>query len=623
MQCVHELVVTIGVLHLSHYKYLPFLQVRLFDLSSSGFMFRRSLHRQESRVLSIAWHPSGEHLVTGGMDSTLRIIGVSSALCMQRISLDDYKEKSTLVWDVKFIDNSSVVTADSLGKVQVWDYKYGTLEGTFNHHLADVLTLTVQAGENGNTSVFASGVDSKIVKMSRISTEEGSKGTEWKWILSGQNRPHQHDVSSLDISSTGLLASGGIEGQLVITNCNHLNYSTYIKQQPFPCMARHLKVAEKGNMLLCQDVSAVSIWRISEHCLAPSSMTNTKKRETSHKIQIPTSKPSFDFNPSVEKHTPLCLLQLKANPPHNILSSAISEDGTLMAVSNCDEMWVYGFNARTLQLRLLTNLQCPSFAMHFMPKQQEIILATIHDGLKRAIIDTCGCIEAALVLGKGTEQVKNFELSGDGQLLAAITRRWRVLVVDLVTGSLVAKLPKLQSLPVVCTFNPAKPELLVFAGGESRELFVYSVVDDCLKCFGRVRKGVKGEVYEGRTKLSHPIAVIPISFEQNLFAVYDNDCAMMFRLTSNSVQDLAKPSIKKPQKRTRPPDVHLPTQLIKSASLVLFVGVFSASVQEEKTQSKEIEAGTESKQGLIIVERCWRDVLKALPPTLYRKRFGT
>lgn len=600
--------------------------MRLFDLSSSGFMFRRSLHRQESRVLSIAWHPSGENLVTGGMDSTLRIINVSSALCMQRISLDDYKEKSTLVWDVKFIDNSSMVTADSLGKVQVWDCKYGTLESTFNHHLADVLTLTVQAGENGNINVFASGVDSKIVKMSRISTEteEESKGTEWKWILSGQNRPHQHDVSSLDVSSTGLLASGGIEGQLVITSCNHFSQSTYIKQQPFPCMARHLKVAEKGNMLLYQDVSAVSIWHVSEPCLAHSSMTNTKKREASHKNMS-----SFDFNTSVEKHAPLCLLQLKAKPPHNILSSAISEDGTLMAVSNCDEMWIYGFNAQTLQLRLLANLHDPSFAMCFMPSQQEILLATIHDGLKRVTFDACGHIEAGLVLKdmkKSIEQIKHFELSADGQLLAAITWRWRVLVVDLVTGSLIAKLPKLQSLPLVCTFNPVKPELLIFAGGESRELFVYSVADDCLRCFGRVRKGGKGEVYEGRTKFSHPIAIIPISFEEGLFAVYDNDCAIMFRLTSNSVQDLAKPS-QKPQKRSRPHDTHLPAQLIKSASLVLFVGVFSASHQKEKKNCQstetEIEAGTENKQGLIIVERCWRDVLQALPPTLYRKRFGT
>ena len=584
-------------------------------------MFRRSLHRQESRVLSIAWHPNGEHLVTGGMDSTLRIINVSSALCMQRISLDDYKEKSTLVWDVRFIDNSSMVTADSLGKVQVWDYKYGTLESTFNHHLADVLTLTVQAGENGNINVFASGVDSKIVKMSRISTEteEGSEDTEWKWILSGQNRPHQHDVSSLDISSTGLLASGGIEGQLVITSCNHFSQSTYVKQQPFPCMARYLKVAEKGNMLLHQDVSAVSIWRISEPCSAHLSMT---KREASHK-----STSSFDSNASVEKHTPLCLLHLKAKPPHNILSSAISEDGTRMAITNCDEMWIYGFNAQTLQLRLLANLDHPSFAMCFVPNQHEIILATIHNGLKRITFDSGGRIEAGLVLKdtkKSIEQIKHFELSADGQLLAAITRRWRVLVVDLVTGSLIAKLPKLQSLPLVCTFNPTKPELLIFAGGESRELFVYSVADDCLKCFGRVRRGGKGEVYEGRTKFSHPIAITPISFEEGLFVVYDNDCTIMFRLTSNSVQDLPKPSITKPRKRSRPLDTHLSAQLIKSASLVLFVGVFSASHKEEKNcQSTEIEAGTENKPGLIIVERCWKDVLQALPPTLYRKRFGT
>lgn len=608
--------------------------MRLFEISSSGFVFTRSLHRQESRVLCLAWHQSGELIVVGGIDSALRIVNVSSANCTQRVSLDDYKQRSTLVWDVKFIDESSIITANSLGKVQVWNFEHGTLANTFNQHSADVLTLTVQMGGSGNATVFASGVDSKIIKLCKVSAgeDDGTEGKEWKWILSGQIRPHQHDVSSLDISPTGMLASGGNEGELVITNAYQFSKSAYVRHQPFPCMARHFKLAEKGSLLLHQDISTLSMWHISKLCMSSSTILNSCANIETKRMKISDIGSSLDCpnshtDLSVEKPTPHCLLELKAKPPHNILSSTISDDGSLIAVSNVYEMWIYRFNIVTLRLLLVANLPYPSFAMLFISNRCELLSATIKEGLKRVTFDKHNRIKVDPALDgvrqKSMQQIKHFELSADGQYLAVITGSWRVTLFNVVTGTLMVELPKLQSLPVVCTFNPARPELLLFAGGESREVFVYNVTDDSLRCLGRVRMGIKGDIYEGRTKFSHPLAILPIAFEDNLFAVYDNDCTMMFRLTSDSTRSPAKPPIGKCAEKPQLPDNRLPAQLIKSTSLVLFVGTFNHSFKPKCSQAMVCGTGREEGQGLVIVERSWKDILQALPPILYRKRFGT
>ena len=580
------------------------------------------MHRQESRVLCLAWHSNGEYIVTGGTDSAVRVIQVSSASCSQRITLDDYKEKSTLVWDVKFINESSIVTASSLGNVQVWDFKHGTLQNTFSHHSADVLTLTVQTTDGGDAAVFASGVDSKVIQMSRISAagDDASEASEWKWVLSGQSRLHHHDVFTLHISPTGMLASGGMEGELVITDTSNRSKPEYVRYQPFPCMARQFKVAQNGGVLMYQGISAISVWRISTRShLTSSDFTQPndgiKRRKKSCTIQVGPDQSATEADLSMEQPTPLCLLDLKAKSPHNILSSAISRDGSLIAVSNAFEMWIYRFNVTLLRLSLVSNLRHPSFCMVFSPSQRELFIASTTEGLKQITIGTRDHATADSAFIHKKNAIKHIELSDDGRYLAAINSRWRVTVYDALTGTLVAKLPKLHQLPLVLTFNPSKEELLLFAGGESREVFVYHLTDDSFRCLGRVRTGVKGEVYEGRTKFSHPLAILPVLFEENVFAVYDNDCAMMFRLTSDTAKSPATPVSGKPAKKRRSDDKKLPVQLIKSASLVLFVGSFSHSLEKE--------SNSQFKAGLLLVERSWKDVLQALPPTLYRKRFGT
>ena len=550
-------------------------QVRLFLISSSGFSLSRSLHGQQSRVLCLAWKNNGEHIVIGGTDSTIRVIHVFSATCTSRITLDDHIEKTNPVWDVKFIGDTSIVSANSVGKVQIWDFKTGTLQNTFSQHSADVLALAVQDRQGANV-VFSSGVDSAIVKLCKESGERSM------WIPTGKIRPHQHDVFSLHLSSNGMLASGGVEGELVITNTSQLfSNSGYVKYQPFPCMSRHFKIAKAGGILLCQGISSIHLWRISNCISEPCGLDNSDEMD------------------SAEKCAPRCLLELKNNPPRNLLSSCISTDGSTIAISDTYEVWVYKFIELGRKASLISNFPYPSFSMLFTPNQQSFILATTTEGLKIVTFDEGG--HYAIDALSNDTTFKELVISSDGYYLAALTEHWRIFLFDVRSSTCISKLPKFEALPTVMHFNPSKPELVVFAGGQCRKAFVYHLEKNDLHCLGRIR-GTKNEYFQGRAKLSHPLSIAPITFERNLFCVYDNDCVMLFRTENKrgAVDQHSNVQYDNP----------VPVQLVKTASLVIFVGVFD---NQDKTSKH---------RGLILVERSQRALLQSLPPTLYRKRFG-
>jgi hypothetical protein len=204
--------------------------------------------------------------------------------------------------------------------------------------------------------------------------------------------------------------------------------------------------------------------------------------------------------------------------------------------------------------------------------------------------------------------IRQFEISADGHYLATTSFHWRVHVFDIDTGSCIAKLPKLESPPIVSTFKASVAELVLFAGGECREVFVYSLENGSFHCVGRITRNLKNEYFVGRAKLSCPVSILPIPFENNLFCVYDNDSVILFRINAGIIQSSAS------AKRKLSHENRVSVQLVKAASLVLFVGTFCL---KKANQSKHHE------KGLIVVEKSQKALLDTLPRTLYRKRFGT
>lgn len=82
----------------------------------------------------------------------------------------DGGKKDTVVWDLLFLPDGTLVSADSEGAVQFWDGATGTLLRRFAQHQADVLRLA--AAPDGR-AVWAAGVDPQLAVFHRVAGGDG------------------------------------------------------------------------------------------------------------------------------------------------------------------------------------------------------------------------------------------------------------------------------------------------------------------------------------------------------------------------------------------------------------------------------------------------------------------
>ena len=225
--------------------------IRLFDVSDSlsAPIYSRCLAKHDKRVVSLSWRHGV--LASGGADSTIRLWDFASGQCVSHIAVESFGEELTIVWSVRVISPHSLVSGDSLGHVQFWDLKFGTLTATFSAHKYDVLCLVTAMND---TVVYAAGLDSLVVEIRNVSSSDHSP----KWLVSATQRAHTHDIRALatmpvvrkqrigssrrkspssDLSAElvedALIVSGGIDTQMVCYYSN--SFRTYPEKiYPFP-----------------------------------------------------------------------------------------------------------------------------------------------------------------------------------------------------------------------------------------------------------------------------------------------------------------------------------------------------------------------------------------------------
>ena len=544
----------------------------------------------------------------GGADSIIRKMDVRSGRCIFRITLDEYQSRSTLVWDLKYLSNGTIVSADSLGKVQLWNGKHGTLQQSFQLHLADVLTLAVSEEED---TIYASGVDHKVVRLQRVK----SKGNSW--VKSGEVRQHTHDVRSIALSNTGLIASGGLDTQLILCPTESFEIDSCVRYLPFSDSSKRFAIASKANVLMLQTNMSLKFWQLHKGEESTPRLLNGGGMDSGAEDQPVSSQSNPEDHvsvvekissvPSLPASTngfPINFLEIKTRGPLHILSSAISPDGNLVAMSNIDQMWLYRIcRSAGPKIRCLRSENLPSYKMAFTPDGSTLVLATINGGIKVARMDfkDDGCTFDVHLLesqkGSSKYPVTDFQISPCGVHLATSSSRKRISIYNLKSGQLWSKLPKLEGQPILFSFSPSKPQLVVFSGHD-KEVFSYNVENERLSSLGTISLSRK---YDGRTKLANPNGLISIA---DLFAVYDNDCIVLVRCNETN-ETFSERTVAGKKRKNRSYDSNaLPYQLVLSYHMVLFVSPLSEG-------------------GVVVVEQPWNEVMKKLPPVLNRDRYGT
>ncbi|NXY51811.1 UTP4 protein, partial [Ceuthmochares aereus] len=291
--------------------------VKLFQVVPGGIQFERNLDRRKGRILCLSWHPSGTHIAAGSID-VFRVFDVCSGQTMKRIMVNYYVQKvkrECIVWSIAFLSSGTVVTSDSFGRVQFWDWERGTLQESHTVSTSAVLSLAVSEKED---SIVVGTSTGATYQFQLLPVKMGS--LEKRWVRTKPFQHHTHDVRAVAHSSTALI-SGGLDAQLVIRplmeKMQKKGYDAALRKFTFP-HRRLVSCARKARLLLFQFSQHLELWRLGS------------TEETGKDGQV----------------LPLCrmpehLLQLKSKGPEHIYCSCVSPCGSWVAYSTASRFHLY------------------------------------------------------------------------------------------------------------------------------------------------------------------------------------------------------------------------------------------------------------------------------------------
>lgn len=332
--------------------------IRLYAVCGTGELnFIKAVGPQGTRILSLSWQPSNRFIFAGGTESIVKRYDMNKGICDMRITLDKPKDKDTLVWSIADIDDGHFVSGDSGGKIQIWDSYHGTLVQSFQLHLADILSVVVSADKK---TIFAGGIDQKVVCLKRVSHKASQVG----WVQSGEVIAHTHDIRALALSRKNCLVSGGVDTTLVVYDQYNFKKVSCEVIYPFPLASSVCHLATESEQLLHQRNTSVDLWQLSSVAM-PTPATSS------------THVGSRESQPFVHAH-PVCLarLALPSSCADHLTCSAISDDGSLICLSNSSKLWLYQLMTTEGKVNLILSSDIKARHLKFLQSDQ-IIIATI------------------------------------------------------------------------------------------------------------------------------------------------------------------------------------------------------------------------------------------------------
>jgi WD40 repeat protein len=342
---------------------------RLFRYDGGVLEYAKSLPTTGARILCVSFHPVLPRLFMGCDDGTIRCVNESSGQGLFRMIGDVLRGVSTYIWSIKVLSDSTVITGDSRGHVQLWDGETGVLMITLHQHIAEVLALEVSPDE---TQIFASGVDCRVTCVRRVTqptqqmNKYGSEDVEppspsdSHWVYSTSHRPHSHDVFALAVCNTAsvgpVLISGGMDTKL----CSY-SIDEFARTRP----SWILPVPASGLVQTSADFSTVAvrhrdridIWGVNPSPLQAKAALkaeeaallvpkDTKKGKKSKKDEavIPVADV---INEDVDDESRCSLsLRLETKGSEHIHCFALSPDGSIVACSTTAETRIWSLNLK-------------------------------------------------------------------------------------------------------------------------------------------------------------------------------------------------------------------------------------------------------------------------------------
>ena len=264
---------------------------------------------------------------------------------------------STYIWSIQVLSDSTVVSGDSRGHVQLWDGETGVLMITLHQHTAEVLALAVSADE---TQIFASGVDCRVTcirkvpnQLSRLPESSGESllppaPSDSNWVYSTSHRPHSHDVFSLAVCNyispfadgfKSILLSGGMDTKL----CTY-SIEEFARTRPswvLPVSATGLVQSSVDyTTVAVRHRNSLDIWNVFPSPIKVDEGQSLAGQKRKGGDDLTTDKESEEDSIDDDSRCNLAL-RLETKGPEHIHCFALSADGTVVACSTVTETRVW------------------------------------------------------------------------------------------------------------------------------------------------------------------------------------------------------------------------------------------------------------------------------------------
>lgn len=226
----------------------------------------------------------------------------------------------TVVWCVNVLDDLTIVSGDSRGKITFWDGKIGSQLESYQSHKADILSLAVSDDQK---TLYCAGVDPNIVSYVKVQVKDENH----RWVKSVQRKIHDHDIRALVLQDNKLY-SGGIDGYLA---CSFHPPKTLLKYPPIlqnPCVT----LSRKSRYILLRYPTRIELWSLGE--------SGNPKEKGSVNGLLPLAK----------EPKKLLLLDRSAKDDfrgdirEGIVCSAVSENGKWIVFSTDSALRLFCFN---------------------------------------------------------------------------------------------------------------------------------------------------------------------------------------------------------------------------------------------------------------------------------------
>jgi len=255
------------------------------------------------------------------------------------------KRIPTRVWCLQVLNDGTIVSGDSLGLVQFWDGRAGTLIQKFEHNTqgADVLDLAVSLDQK---KIFASGVDPLVACIERVpvpsstySSSSTATVSSTKWASTSGWRTHTHDVRGLAVvSMTDPLGSGGLATSLSEPRELLLSGGTDTKLGTY--FVSDFKRWRPKSIYNSSNVSSPISLSRKKRVLAIMRSSNIDL----YKLGVTGAVKPADGNPISMDEDEGRIGSITIDGVHNLSCCTISEDGSFLAASDAASLLLFRLN---------------------------------------------------------------------------------------------------------------------------------------------------------------------------------------------------------------------------------------------------------------------------------------